>query len=60
MATMTKADLQWIKKFLDNYEYLVEVYPELFKVEDIDDVKIAMQLIEEKINEQHEDSDDRH
>ena len=42
MAGMSKADLLWLKKFVDNYEYVVEAYPELFEMDDIDDMKVAV------------------
>ncbi len=51
MAAMSKADLLWLKKFVDNYEYVVEAYPELFEMDDIDDMKIAAQILEDKIHE---------
>jgi hypothetical protein len=51
MSTLAKTDLLWLKKFVDNYEFVVDAYPELFEVEDIDDMKIAAQILEEKINE---------
>lgn len=51
MPNLSRADLLWLKKFVDNYDYVVEAYPELFKMDDIDDMKIAAQILEEKINE---------
>jgi len=47
--TITKADIGWILTFVDNYEALVEEYPELFKESDIDDMKIVRQLLKEKL-----------
>jgi hypothetical protein len=52
MSGLSKADLQWIKKFVDNYEYVVETYPELFTMDDIDDMKIASQILEEKLKDE--------
>jgi hypothetical protein len=49
MATLTRADLLWIMRFVDNYQYLVREYPELFSKDDIDDVKVVKQLIKEKL-----------
>jgi hypothetical protein len=49
MSELTKADLQWVLRFVENYEYLIEEYPELFTVEDIDDVKVVKQILEEKL-----------
>ena len=51
MAKLNKADLLWLKKFVDNYEYVLDAYPELFELDDIDDMKIVAQILEEKINE---------
>ena len=51
MPDLSKADLLWLKKFVDNYEYVVDAYPNLFDMDDIDDMKIAAQILEEKINE---------
>ncbi len=51
MPELNKADLLWLKKFVDNYEYVVEAYPNLFDMDDIDDMKIAAQILEDKINE---------
>lgn len=51
MSQINKADLLWIKKFVDNYEYVVDAYPELFEESDIDDMKIVAQILEEKLNE---------
>lgn len=48
---MTKAELVWLLKFIDNYDYVLDAYPELFSTEDIDDIKIVRQIVEEKINE---------
>ena len=50
---ISKADLLHVKKFLDNYETLVNGYPEIFKNDELDEYKIVKQLIEEKLtNEQ--------
>lgn len=46
---LSRADLLWIKRFVDNYEYLLKEYPELFDKDDIDDLKIVKQLIQEKL-----------
>jgi hypothetical protein len=51
MSTLAKTDLIRLKNFVDNYAFLVDACPELFKVEDIDDMKIAAQILEEEINE---------
>ncbi len=51
MSELTKADLLWLLKFVDNYKYVFEAYPELFKPEDEDDLLIVKQILEEKINE---------
>ncbi len=51
MPRLNKADLIWLKKFVDNYKYVFDAYPELFKPEDEDDLLIVGQLLEEKINE---------
>ena len=48
---MNRADLQWVLKFVNNYENVLEAYPELFSAEDIDDIKIVKQLLEEKLHE---------
>ena len=48
---ISKADLTWLKKFLVNYGDLVEEYPELFKTSELDDYKVALQLVKEKLNE---------
>lgn len=51
MSEMTKPDLKWLLKFVENYEHVLHAYPELFKEEDEDDMKIVRQILEEKINE---------
>ena len=51
MPDLSKADLLWLKKFVDNYEYVVDAYPNLFEMDDIDDMKVAAQILEDKINE---------
>lgn len=48
---ITKADLLWLLKFVDNYQYVFEAYPELFKQEDEDDLKVVKQILKEKIDE---------
>jgi hypothetical protein len=51
MPEITKAELAWLKKFVDNYDYLVDLDPALFKDEDIEDYKIVQQIINQKIEE---------
>lgn len=51
VAEISKVDLLWLKKFVDNYEYVLDAYPELFTEEDIDDIKVVGQLLQEKIDE---------
>ncbi len=51
MTSVTQADLQWLLTFVDNYEYVLKAYPELFSKDDIDDMKVVRQLIKEKIDE---------
>jgi hypothetical protein len=51
MPRLTKAELYHIKKFVDNYDYLLDLDPALFKDEDEDALKVVKQIIEEKINE---------
>jgi len=48
---ITKADLKWLLTFVENYEYVLDAYPELFTASDIDDIKVVKQLLEEKVNE---------
>jgi hypothetical protein len=47
-----RADLLWLKKFIDNYGDLLSEYPEIFKKDEEDDWKVAQQIIKEKLNEQ--------
>lgn len=47
---ISKIDLLHVKKFLDNYEVLVQGYPEIFKRDELDDYKIAKQMIQEKLD----------
>lgn len=49
VTTLTRPDLTWIRKFLQNYEDLLEEYPELFSVEDIEDIKIVRQIVEDAL-----------
>ena len=51
MSEISKVDLTWLLTFVENYEFIVNAYPELFKDADIDDMKVVKQLLEEKINE---------
>ena len=51
MSEMTKPDLKWLLTFVDNYEHVLHAYPELFKAEDEDDMKIVRQILEENLNE---------
>jgi hypothetical protein len=51
MPEITKAELAWLKKFVDNYDYLVDLDPALFKDEDIEDYKVVQQIINQKIEE---------
>jgi hypothetical protein len=46
---ITRAELVWLLKFIDNYDNVLEAYPELFTKYDIDDIKIVRQIIEEKL-----------
>lgn len=48
---INRADLLWIHRFLDNYEAIVEAYPELFTNDEIDDMEVVKQLVEEKLDE---------
>jgi hypothetical protein len=54
MPKVTKAEILWLKKFVDNYDYLVDLDPSLFKDEDIEDYKIVQQIINQKIEEDEE------
>jgi len=51
MPAMTKAELLRIQKFVDNYDYLVDLDPVLFKDEDIEDLAVLKQILKEKIHE---------
>lgn len=51
MPNLTKADLTWLLRFIENYDYVMDAYPELFKESDEDDLKVARQLIKEKLDE---------
>ncbi len=51
MPELTKADLNWLLTFIDNYEFVMDAYPELFKESDEDDLKVVRQIIKEKIDE---------
>lgn len=51
MPDLNKTDLLWLQKFVTNYRYVLDTYPELFNEDDIDDIKIVAQILEEKINE---------
>jgi hypothetical protein len=44
-------DLIWLRLFVENYEYVLKAYPELFSKEDEDDLKVVKQIIKEKIDE---------
>jgi hypothetical protein len=46
---MTKADLWNVFTALDNYKYYIENYPETVSARDEDDLKIALQIIEDKL-----------
>ena len=48
---LNTADLLWILKFVDNYTFLIEEYPELFKQDEIDDAKVVRQIVKEKLGE---------
>jgi hypothetical protein len=37
--------------FVENYEYVLDAYPELFNKSDEDDMLVVRQLLREKINE---------
>ena len=50
-ARLTKADLTWVKRFVDNYAWVQSAYPELFTKQDIDDFKIVKQIVKEKLDE---------
>ena len=52
MVTLTKAELLHLRKFVDNYEYVLETCEcMLLKTVDADEAKIVRQILEEKINE---------
>jgi len=51
VTQISKVDLLWLLKFVVNYENVLDAYPELFSVEDIDDIKVVKQILEEKVNE---------
>ena len=51
MSEISKVDLKWLLMFVENYEFLLDSYPELFKESDVEDMKIVKQILEEKINE---------
>lgn len=48
---ISKADLLWISKFIDNYEFNYVEYPELYSKDDEDDLKIVKQIVKEKLDE---------
>ena len=50
-VSITKAELIWLMTFVDNYQNVLVAYPELFKMDDEDDLKIVKQILEEKLNE---------
>ena len=51
MSELTKPELKWLLTFVDNYEHVFNAYPELFKEQDEDDMKVVKQILKEKINE---------
>lgn len=48
---ITKAELLWIKRFVDNYDFLFELDPSLFKDEDVADFKVVQQIVNQKLEE---------
>lgn len=57
MSEITVADLKWLLTFVENYQLLLETEPSWFSDEDEDDMRIAKQILQEKINE---DTNPRH
>lgn len=55
-GSLSRADLLWISRFIDNYRNIVNAYPELFTNDEIDDMEVVKQLVEEKLDEQYEDT----
>ena len=49
MSAINRADLVWLLKFVENYEHVLDAYPELFTESDIDDIKVVKQLLKEKL-----------
>lgn len=48
---MTRAELLHLQLALESYQYWVYQYPETVKDADEDELKIAMQIVEENLNE---------
>ena len=48
---INRADLLWIYRFVENYEHIVQAYPELVTDEEIDDMEVVKQLVKEKLDE---------
>lgn len=48
---ITKAELLWLKKFVDNYDFLLDLDPSLFKDDDIEDFKVVQQIVNQKLEE---------
>ncbi len=52
MATLTRAELLHIRKFIDNYEYVLETCEcMLLEHTDGDEAKVVRQILEDKIHE---------
>ena len=51
VVKVTKADLSHLLKFVENYEFNLVEYPNLYSKDEEDELKIVKQLLKEKINE---------
>lgn len=49
-TTITQSDLLWILRVLENYRYYVKEFPEIVDDIDEDDLKVVLQMIEEKLD----------
>jgi len=50
MSEISRADLTWLLRFVENYEFVFNAYPELFNQEDEDDLKVVKQILKEKLH----------
>jgi len=51
MSVLTKADLTHLLKFIENYEFNYQEYPELYSKDEEDELKVVKQLVKEKLDE---------